>query len=56
MKYRSHNGESISEIGLGGYALSGAYRNKREVYPKCRIDFHISCHEPLTPRQIKMVE
>ena len=28
MKYRSHNGESISEIGLGGYALSGAYGKK----------------------------
>ena len=28
MKYRSHNGEKISEIGLGGYALSGAYGKK----------------------------
>jgi aryl-alcohol dehydrogenase-like predicted oxidoreductase len=28
MNYRSHNGEKISEIGLGGYALSGAYGKK----------------------------
>ncbi len=25
MKYRSHRGQKISEIGVGGYALSGAY-------------------------------
>ena len=28
MNYRFHNGEKISEIGLGGYALSGAYGKK----------------------------
>jgi aryl-alcohol dehydrogenase-like predicted oxidoreductase len=28
MKYRSHNSEKISEIGLGWYALSGAYGKK----------------------------
>jgi aryl-alcohol dehydrogenase-like predicted oxidoreductase len=28
MKYRSHNGENLSEIGIGGYALSGAYGKK----------------------------
>ena len=28
MNYRTHDGEKISEIGLGGYALSGAYGKK----------------------------
>jgi aryl-alcohol dehydrogenase-like predicted oxidoreductase len=28
MKYRFHNGEKISEIGWGGYALSGVYGKK----------------------------
>jgi len=28
MQYRSHNSEKISEIGLGGYALSGANGKK----------------------------
>jgi aryl-alcohol dehydrogenase-like predicted oxidoreductase len=35
MKYRFHNSEKISEIGWGGYALSGAYGKKD---PKVFVD------------------
>jgi aryl-alcohol dehydrogenase-like predicted oxidoreductase len=32
MRYRTHRGEKLSEIGLGCYALSGAY-GKKEAEP-----------------------